>query len=175
MDIKSLLLEAAKEIMAVYRGEKLGGSLPDMAHRLEDAAEAMGEPYTWEATVNGSHTVHFPFEPPEDAYDAGTLKALYLAPHPAAPECPYPCGWRELYSIATKKAAYFASATLDDGIPEQVRTAGIDLGQYAIKASGAMLAASHDEEAGDNKGVTVTEVCDALGINPSRKAGDSHE
>ncbi|HEY9814697.1 MAG TPA: hypothetical protein V6D20_02670, partial [Candidatus Obscuribacterales bacterium] len=48
------------------------------------------------------------------------------------PECPYPCGWRELHTIITKKAAYFASATLgDEPWSDQAREYGIDLGIYA--------------------------------------------
>jgi len=38
-----------------------------------------GTPHVWEAKVNGVHTVYFDREPPDDAYDEGTLIPLYCA------------------------------------------------------------------------------------------------
>jgi hypothetical protein len=38
------------------------------------------EPVAWMYEVNGAHTVLDLFEPPDDAYDEGTLHPLYTAP-----------------------------------------------------------------------------------------------
>ena len=58
--------------------------------------------------------------------------------HPAsddATECPYPCGWSDLQSIAIRKAAFIARSAEDDiGTPfEDIRQAGSELGRIAIK------------------------------------------
>ncbi len=42
------------------------------------------EPVAWMYEVNGAHTILDLFEPPDDAYDEGTLHPLYTTP-PAAP------------------------------------------------------------------------------------------
>lgn len=57
---------------------------------------------------------------------------LYTRPQTAVPECPYPCGWDNLFKIIVENAANFARSTLDDEVPESVRQMGIDSGQYAI-------------------------------------------
>lgn len=49
--------------------------------------------------------------------------------------CPYPCGWEELTKLITKTTSYFAVATLDDEIPEEIRNAGIKLGKWALELS----------------------------------------
>jgi hypothetical protein len=66
-------------------------------------------------------------------------------PAPAVPDCPYPCGWAELHNIATKKAAYFARATMDE-VPDGVRSVGIDLGGYALDVIRLMLPTQKTEE-----------------------------
>jgi hypothetical protein len=50
-------------------------------------------------------------------------------------ECPYPCGWCDLQSIAINKAAFIARSAEDDiGTPfEDIRQAGAELGRIAIK------------------------------------------
>lgn len=64
------------------------------------------------------------------------LRRLNTHPQPAqqgsAPECPYPCGWDNLFKIIVENAANFARSTLEDEVPESVRQMGIDSGQYAI-------------------------------------------
>ncbi len=46
------------------------------------------EPEYWAYVVNGSHTCFSATEPPEDAYDEGTLRPLYLAPPDHSAEVP---------------------------------------------------------------------------------------
>lgn len=48
-------------------------------------------------------------------------------------DCPYACGWKNLQSIITKNAAYFARETIDDDFPEEIRQSGIASGQYALE------------------------------------------
>ena len=40
------------------------------------------EPVAWMYEVNGAHTILDLFEPPDDAYDEGTLYPLYTTPQP---------------------------------------------------------------------------------------------
>jgi hypothetical protein len=61
------------------------------------------------------------------------------------PDCPYPCGWAELHNIATKKAAYFASASMEE-VPDGVRSVGIDLGRYALDVIRLMLPTPQPED-----------------------------
>jgi hypothetical protein len=70
-------------------------------------------------------------------------------PAPAVPDCPYPCGWKKLNRVATEKAAYFARASMDDGVPESVRDAGIDLGNYAVSVIRKMLSADPQQDRGN--------------------------
>ena len=54
--------------------------------------------------------------------------ALYLAPGaqpaPSVPECPYPCGWKNLLTYAIKDGAYLArSINEDEPVTENARAA----------------------------------------------------
>lgn len=73
-----------------------------------------------------------------ESFSHGT-KLYTQPPAPVVPECPYHCGWHALHSIAVKRAAYFARVTIDDDYPEAVRSAGIELGEYAVSLTRAML------------------------------------
>lgn len=57
---------------------------------------------------------------------------LPTLPDQEVTECPYPCGWENLRTITVKRAAYFARASTEDGIPESVWDAGIHLGRTAL-------------------------------------------
>lgn len=50
------------------------------APKPEKVEPVAQEPEYWAYVVNGSHTCFSATEPPEDAYDEGTLRPLYLAP-----------------------------------------------------------------------------------------------
>lgn len=52
----------------------------------EFAAKKQAEPVAWRYKVNNTHTCFSEIEPPDDAYDEGTLVALYLAPAVAVNE-----------------------------------------------------------------------------------------
>jgi hypothetical protein len=47
---------------------------------IEAALEAKDEPVAWMYEVNHAHTCLDLFEPPDDAYDEGTLYPLYTTP-----------------------------------------------------------------------------------------------
>jgi hypothetical protein len=47
---------------------------------IKAALEAKDEPVAWMYEVNHAHTCLDLFEPPDDAYDEGTLYPLYTAP-----------------------------------------------------------------------------------------------
>jgi len=55
-----------------------------MAKRIEEL-EAQCKPVAWMYEVNHAHTCLDLFEPPDEAYDEGTLYPLYLAPHKRKP------------------------------------------------------------------------------------------
>lgn len=48
-------------------------------------AQPVQEPVAWMYEVNGAHTCLDLFEPPDDAYDEGTLHPLYTTPPAAQP------------------------------------------------------------------------------------------
>jgi len=52
---------------------------------IKAALEAKDEPVAWMYEVNHAHTCLDLFEPPDDAYDKGTLYPLYLAPQQRKP------------------------------------------------------------------------------------------
>lgn len=61
-----------------------GVPVSDALNRALDRLEAMEQqgPGLWEFRVNGSHTIYSDVYPPEDAYDAGSLRAWYAYPSP---------------------------------------------------------------------------------------------
>ena len=98
---------------------------------LEGEAIGYVVPRMLEAMLAGKYCgISMSAEPKEDGI------AVYT--HPAsddATECPYPCGWSDLQSIAIRKAAFIARSAEDDiGTPfEDIRQAGSELGRIAIK------------------------------------------
>lgn len=53
---------------------------PDDVRDLLAAVRERGEPVAWMYRINNTHTVFSTVKPPDDAYDAATCCALYLAP-----------------------------------------------------------------------------------------------
>ena len=54
---------------------------------LAAAPQQAAEPVAWMYLVNGVHVNFSSFDPPDDAYDAGTLVPLYAGNPPAQPVC----------------------------------------------------------------------------------------
>ena len=55
-------------------------SYADVEIKIIQWAEAKDEPVAWMYEVNHAHTCLDLFEPPDDAYDEGTLYPLYTTP-----------------------------------------------------------------------------------------------
>jgi hypothetical protein len=111
--------------------------------RLRGGGEAVGEVAHYNEANLSAGIKLVPLLNGKSPVDIGTK--LYTHPAPAVPDCPYPCGWVELHNIASKKAAYFARATMDE-VPDGVRSAGIDLGRYALDVIRLMLPNPQPEE-----------------------------
>lgn len=75
----------------------------------------------------------------------------WLAAQEHALTCPFPCGWKALFSTLTSRLAYFSRATLGDEVSEPVREAGIDLGKKAQTLAQHFLAASQDHKKATDK------------------------
>jgi len=65
-------------------GQLIAGELRDLAAALEADIAQGGEPYRWVYQVNGVYEQVSAVEPPDDAYDEGTLIALYTTPQEPA-------------------------------------------------------------------------------------------
>ena len=56
------------------------------------------------------------------AWKAAKRHEAQAQPSPSVPECPYPCGWRNLFSLAIVDGAYLArSINEDDPVTEHAR------------------------------------------------------
>jgi len=85
-----LALEALKSIFASTHPYRENGTCTindesvELSNKaisaIEAALEAKDEPVAWMYEVNHAHTCLDLFEPPDDAYDEGTLYPLYTTP-----------------------------------------------------------------------------------------------
>ena len=65
------------------------------------------------------------------------------APVAKVPECPYPCGWKKLYSLSTEKTAYLARSTQASAeMTENYCDAVITQGQWLKNTLEALLTAT---------------------------------
>ena len=88
---------------------------------------------------------------PGEGIEDGVLRvsALLVGSDRAVPECPYPCGWRELYSIVTRDSAWIArSLDPDKPVTEDMCSTVIRLNGYLREIISKMLKSPMPESKG---------------------------
>jgi hypothetical protein len=87
--------EALSEALELLNCWVRGGNPEDYWQEIDTVADAVKDalegpeqgPVAWVYEVNGAHTILDLCEPPDDAYDEGTLYPLYIAPPKEQQSC----------------------------------------------------------------------------------------